>query len=224
MLLAVLTLIIMLLVGYAQLREGLSTAFIMCCNVFLSGLVAFNFWEPIATAMEPNVGAVLHGYEDAIVMILLFCLTLGALRSATNFLSRTQIRFPEAVQQGGGAVFGLLTGYLISGFLICLMQTLPWHENFMNFNPRLEGESSLRRILPPDRVWLAIMHRAGAYTFSNDEDSKSAGKYSSGDRYIDKYRTFDKYGTFEQRYWRYRRYGDNREPTKYFGEFEQELH
>jgi hypothetical protein len=99
---------------------------------------------------------------------------------------------------------------------------LPWHENFLYFSPKIESAGGVREVLPPDRVWLAMMHRAGAYAFSNDEDPRpTAGKL--GDRYIEKYKTFDKYGSFEQRYSRYRRYGDAREPLKYTGEFDQDL-
>src|SRR6516165_2544827 len=113
-----LTLIIMAAIGYAYLREGLFTAFVMCCNVMLAGLVAFNFWEPLADLLDPTFApSVLHGFEDAVCLILLFSVTLGRLRSVTNLLSRTPVRFAAGLQQGGGAGFGLLTGYLGTGFL-----------------------------------------------------------------------------------------------------------
>jgi hypothetical protein len=226
-----LTLLIMLAVAYAQLREGLFTACTMFCNVLLAGLIAFNFWEPLADSLESVFsGTFLNGYEDAVCLVFLFCLSLGVLRAATNAMSRTQIRFPEFVQRGGGVLFGLLTGYLVSGFLVCTLQTLPWSENFMSFNPNYErgSESSARQILPPDRVWLAIMHRAGAYAFSSKEDPNAgAGGFAAGsaqDPYVRRYITFDKYGTFELRYARYRRSGDKRDPLPYQGEFNQEIH
>jgi hypothetical protein len=219
--LAFFTLMIMLLIGYAYLREGMFTAFSMCCNVFVAGLVAFNFFEPLATSMEPTVtGTPLQGYEDFIFLLLIFSLTLGVLRVVTNVLSPTQVRFPTVLQQSGGAIFGILTGYLVSGFLICALQTLPWSQNFMGFDPKLDPNSSFRRVLPPDRVWLALMRRAGGYAFCNDEDSKTTGKPQLGDTYIAKAATFDKYGTFEQRYARYRRYRDSGESMKYTGEFD----
>jgi uncharacterized membrane protein required for colicin V production len=221
--LAFFTVLIMLAVAYAYLREGLFTAAVMCCNVFLAGLVAFNFWEPLADLLEPLLaGTILHGLEDALCLVGLFCVTLGALRTVTNLLSRTQIQFPEVLQRMGGVVFGLLTGYLVAGFLVCMLQTLPWHENFMSFDPLYEagGESAARHILPPDRVWLAMMYRAGAYAFANNEDPRGAASSSLYDRYM----TFDKYGSFELRYARFRRYGDSREPSPYLGEFDQEIH
>jgi hypothetical protein len=218
MLLGFLTIVIMLAVAYAYLREGVFTAFVMCCNVFLAGLVAFNFWEPLANQLDPA----LAGYEDILCLILLFSLTLGLLRAVTNSLSRTQIDFPPAVQRGGGAIFGLAAGYLVSAFLVCVLETLPWHENFMFFEWQYDSgqESPLRAVLPPDRLWLATMHRAGAYAFSNNEDGKPGASSSLYDRY----KTFDKYGTFSLRYARYRRYGDNRDAATYQGEFDREIH
>ena len=222
MLLGFISVVIMLIVAYAYFREGLFTACTMAINVLLAGLVAFNFWEPLAALLDPMLaGSFVHGYEDAVCLILLFSLTLGFLRVITNNLASSRVDFPDWLQSAGGILFGLFTGYLASGFLLCTLQTLPWHENFMLFEPKFETgpEHLLRHVLPPDRVWLGLMHRAGAYAFSNGEDPKAEPSSSDYDRS----RTFDKYGSFEYRYARYRRYGDNREPMPYLGEFDQEL-
>jgi hypothetical protein len=222
MLLGFLTIVIMVLVAYAYSREGLFTACTMAINVLLAGFVAFNFWEPLAALLDPSLaGSFLHGYEDAFCLIALFAVALGSLRVLTNNLAPSRIEFGGYVQTGAGIFFGLITGYLVSGFLICTLQTLPWHENFMFFEPKYEAgpEHLVRHVLPPDRVWLALMHRAGAYAFSNREDSR----LGSSSSYYERYLTFDKYGTFELRYARYRRYGDNRDPMIYLGEFDAEL-
>jgi hypothetical protein len=222
MLLGFLTVVIMLIVAYAYSREGLFTACTMAINVLLAGLVAFNFWEPLAALLDPMLsGSFLHGYEDTVCLILLFAVTLGLLRTVTNNLARSRVQFQGWLQSGGAILFGLLTGYLVSGFLICTIQTLPWHENFMFFEAKYETgpEHLLRHVMPPDRVWLGLMHRAGAYAFSNREDARRETAASYYDRYV----TFDKYGNFELRYARYRRYGDNRDPMPYLGEFDQEL-
>jgi len=194
--LAFLTVVIMLLMGYPYFVEGLFTAFVMCCNVVGAGLVAFNFFEPLASQLD------IGGYEDIMSMVLIFSLTLAMLRTLTNSLAHTEIEFIPHLQRPGGALFGILTGYLVSGFLVCALQTLPWHENFMHFAPKYESGNTLRSILPPDRMWLAMMHWAGKAGFSSGEE------------------TFDKYGSFELRYARYRRYNDGRDPLPYRGEFD----
>jgi hypothetical protein len=192
-----LTVLIMLALGYAYLVEGMFTACLMCLNVIGAGLIAFNFWEPLANLMDPALG----GYEDALCMVVLFCIALGGLRTLTNLLVATEVEYPTAIQRGGGALFGLVTGYLVSGFLVCMMQTLPFHQNFMYFDAKYEPDA-FRRFLPADRVWLAMMHHA------------SAGPFSRGEP------TFDEHGSYELRYQRYRRYNDDHETMPNQGDFD----
>src|SRR5205823_3194100 len=129
------------------------------------GLIAFNFWEPMAAEMEPLLsGSPFAGFEDAVFLIGLFSAALALLRWATNSLVRTEPEQEPRVRQGVAVLFGLVTGYLTAGFLVCVLQTLPWHRNFLNFDPKVDPSSAthrIRRVLPPDRVWLALMHRAG---------------------------------------------------------------
>jgi hypothetical protein len=211
--LSLLTIIVMLVVAYVYWREGLLTACCMCVNVFLAGLITFNFFEPLAGELEGMFrGSFLAGYEDAVCMTLLFAGTLGALRWVTNNLANTDLDYPALVLRAGNVFFGVLTGYLVSGFLVCMLQTLPWQENFMGFEPKVarkgEGDGS-RRLLPPDRVWLALMHRAGAKPLSRSPDPDNPEAPPP---------TFDPHGTFELRYARFRRYADDRNPLPDQGE------
>jgi hypothetical protein len=201
-----LTILVMLLVAYAYLVEGLFTASLMFVNTFLAALLAFNFYEPLADQLE-SLDA-LGGYEDAICLISIFSLVLILLRTITNYFADTLMDFPEIVQRAGGAIFGLLTGYLICGFLLCVLETLPWDENFMGYEGKADpAADAIRRYFPPDRVMMALMHRAGASTFDNRDDHlyNRAG------------------GTFELRYARFRRYSERDKrttPRPYSGEFD----
>lgn len=203
-----LSIAIMLAVAYALMVEGLFTALCMLVNVFVAGLLAFNFYEPIATWAEANVttGTFLGGYEDAFVLVALFWGTLAALRVGTNHLAPAEVSFQPMVQRIGGTAVGLLTGYLLAGFLVCVCQTIPFHVHFMSFDPSFESDGkALRRLLPPDRVWLALMHRAGLAAFASGNE------------------TFDNEGNFELRYARYRRYEGDTYPLPYYGEFDRDL-
>jgi hypothetical protein len=224
--LTTLTVIVMLVVAYSFFLEGLFTAVTMCLNVLIAGLVAFNYWEPLADLLDPAfTGTALEGYEDAFVLAFLFIVTLALLRLLTNNLANSVIDYTQAPQQGGAAVVGLLTGYLLCGFFVCLLQTLPWHKNFMGFEAKAsETDGIVRELLPSDRVWLALMRRAGAYPLCNREDTAAPQDPNSDSYYYDRAITFDKYGTFELRYERYRRYGDSENPRKYEGELDRELH
>src|SRR5205085_12109431 len=101
MLVGILTLLIMAGVTYAFWREGLLTALTIAVNVFLAGLVAFAFWEPIADWLSPLLAdTFLHGYEDALCLIALFAVTLGLLRLAVNNLANAQLEYHPVLRQG----------------------------------------------------------------------------------------------------------------------------
>jgi hypothetical protein len=220
MILGSLTILIMLAVSYAFWREGLLTACTMFINVVLAGLIAFNFFEPIAAALDPLFADLfLHGFEDALALMFLFCFSLGILRLLTNTIAISDLEFPPIVLRVGCVLFGVATGYLASGFIACVLQTLPYHEHFLGFEYRLDPNSpghAIRSVLPPDRVWLALMQRAGAYAFAHSVDDPNA------ESPYDHYFTFDKYGSFEYRYARHRRYNDEREALPDQGDFAQQ--
>jgi hypothetical protein len=200
------TFVIMGIVTYCLLKEGVFTAFTMMVNVIIAGLVAFNFYEPLAVALEPVLkGWPLAGYEDALCLVAVFALVLGLLRLVANQLIPTQMDAYLLLQQIGAVVFGLLTGYLLAGFQMCVMQTLPWQENFMDFQQRIDpsGEGQkLRSMLPPDRVWLAVMQYGSQKGFTPGDGRPP----------------FDSDGSFELRYARYRRFNDNRDAMPYSNE------
>ncbi len=193
MLLGFLTFFLMVVVAYAYWREGPLTAFAMCCNTILAGLAAFNFWEPIADLLDPVLADnFLRGSEDGLALMVIFLPTLALLRWATNTLASTYMEYPSLLNRGGSVFFGLACGYFAAGFLVCVLQTLPINQNFMTFEAFEPGKSSpARRLLPPDMVWLAMMHRLSGAGLTTGEDTR-----------------FDKNGNFELRYLRYRRFDD----------------
>jgi uncharacterized membrane protein required for colicin V production len=186
MVLGIFTFVIMLAGVYAFWRQGVLPAFAMTVNILLAGLVAFNFFEPIAEQLDSMLAdTFMHGYEDSFCLIALFSLTLLFLRWASNELIHTLILYNPILQQGGAVLFGVLAGYLVAGFLACVAQTLPANEHFLQLEPRVEVDSSGKirhRIFPADRVWLALLHRASKTAFDWDEN------------------TFDPYGEFELHY------------------------
>ena len=186
---ALFTVVVMLIVAYCFFREGVLTSLCMTVNVFLAGLLAFNFYEPVASGLEGMVsGSFLDGCEDALALFVVFAPVLGVLRLITHNLANTEVEMPALVQQIVSVVVGLLCGYLLAGFLVCLLQTLPLGEHFLGFDPQVQ-QGGMRKVLPPDRVWLAMMSRA------------SEGPLAQGQR-------FDPEGTFTLRYAKMRRKKD----------------
>ncbi len=218
MVLAVLTVVLMLAVAYAQLREGILTSFVMFINVLIASVVACNFFEPCADAMaDMTTGSFMQGVEDFVILVALFALTLAGLRWLTNNLATTEIEYNATLLRGGAIFFGLVTGYVLSGFFVVALQTLPLHENFMGFEAEITTDPSyaylhrtgaaagktagqkstgegLRRFLPPDRIWLAMMQ---------SDSYGSLGRFTKKDEK----KGFDPNCNFQLRYERYRRYG-----------------
>src|SRR5258708_5386830 len=120
----VFSILIILMIGYAQCREGLFAALALCVNVFLAGVLTFHFWEPLADQLDNLfVGGGLSGFEDTFVLTFLFVSFLSVLRLATARWAPGPAQFAGYVQQIGGGLFGLLAGYLVAGFWVCVMQT-----------------------------------------------------------------------------------------------------
>jgi hypothetical protein len=221
MLFLFLTVLVMAAIAYAQFKEGVFTSFVMLVNVMIAGVVACNFFEPLADLMaDITKGTFMQGTEDFIMLVLLFLITLTALRFATNNIAPTEIEFHPILFQAGSILCALLTGYVLVGFFVVAMQTLPLDEHFMGFEAEVTTEPSyqylhrsgsstadkretagekrggemLRRIFPPDRIWLAMMQRASYGSLGNGDRSERNG--------------FDPQSNFPLRYERYRRYGD----------------
>jgi hypothetical protein len=95
------------------------------------------------------------------------------------------------------------------GFLLCVLQTLPWHQNFMNFDYEVEVAKPFRRVMPPDRVWLAIVNRASAVSFARGRPLEENYEHAY---------EFDSTGSFEIRYARFRRYDDKGKTKAFSGE------
>jgi hypothetical protein len=206
MVLGLLTVLMMLIIAYAFWREGPLTAFAMFCNTLIAGIIAFNFWEPIADLLDPAFqDSVFEGTEDALALMIPFLLILMGLRLATNSLASTHMEYPALLYRGGAVLFGLLTGYFLAGILVCALQTLPIQQNFLGFERYKPGETSGgRKFIPPDMVWLSMMYRL------------SGKSLSSGDE------PFDAMGSFEMRYARHRRVDEAGKSTSHSGEFERE--
>ncbi len=206
MVLGLLTILIMLVIAYAFWREGPLTAFAMFCNTLIAGIIAFNFWEPIADLIDPAFqDSVFEGTEDALALMIPFLLILMGLRLATNSLASTHMEYPALLYRGGAVFFGLLTGYFLSAILVCALQTLPIQQNFLSFDRYKPGETpAARKFLPPDLVWLSMMNRLSGKSLSGGDEA------------------FDATGSFELRYARHHRVDESGKSTPYHGEFERE--
>jgi hypothetical protein len=189
--LALISVGVVLLVAYMSLREGLLTAACTLFNVLFAGLIAFWCFEPLANGLEDYLrGTFLEGTEDAFALSLIFAAVFALLKVVTGKWSGTVIDYPLVLDRVVSGILGALAGYFLAGFLVCMYHTLPWGAASgpeYRVEPNSAG-AALRRILPPDRVWLAMMNRASEVPFLRSSEH-----------------TFDEDGSFSLRYARHRR-------------------
>src|SRR3954452_23137918 len=102
-------LVALLILGmtYALSSEGLWGAALMFFNVLFGGLIAFNFYEPLARLIDST--GIGWGFSDALSMLGIFCLSVMLLRMTTETLAPAMVRFPMPVYHAGRLLFALGT-------------------------------------------------------------------------------------------------------------------
>ncbi len=153
--LGILTLVLVGLTAYGFMRQGIVFGAAATFSAVFAGMLAFQVWPSVAPELE-NIFAdsFLKGWQDAIAMIVVFVLVFSCVFMGTLVLGKREFGFAAKTDQVGGIFFGGLTGYLISGFLLCAIQTLPLKEHFLGFTYGIAG-----RAVPADQVWLKLMNR-----------------------------------------------------------------
>ncbi|MGL5096612.1 MAG: CvpA family protein [Planctomycetia bacterium] len=170
------------------MNEGVFTAACVLLCVVFGGLIAFNFFEPVAAFLDGSA-SFMGGYTDFITLMVLFTIAVTLLRLATEQTATSMIDLPGNVHRIGGFILGAWTGWIMAGILIAAMQTLPLHQNFMGYDYRnLEKGNGWNA----DRYWLAFVQRASADLFEPNEG-----------------RGFDPRADFVVRYHKYRRLNDD---------------
>ena len=66
----------------------------MFFNVVFGGLIAFNFYEPLARLIDST--GIPWGFSDTLSLLSIFCLAVMLLRMTTETLAPAMVRFPDA--------------------------------------------------------------------------------------------------------------------------------
>lgn len=144
-------LIVVGIIVWCVANEGLWGAAHTFLCVLLSGLLAMNYFEPLAGFLDGILGG-WKGYSDIVALVGLFTAFVFALRLGTEQLSPTFIQLPNAMDQGGRWLFGALTGYVTMALLLTSLHTAPLPREFLGFKP----EQSNFFGMAPDRQWMGF--------------------------------------------------------------------
>jgi hypothetical protein len=154
-------------ITYALASEGLWGAALMFFNVLFSGLIALNFYEPLAAQLDgTGVG---WGFSDTLCLMLLFLISLVMFRLTTETLAPGMVRFPNPVYHLGRWFFALLTAVFTIGFLIVGFETAPVHKKVFG---TIDYKAKPPFGLGLDRMWLALFQYTTGQVFAEYIEGK----------------------------------------------------
>ena len=149
-------------VGFLS-RDGLWSNAIQLVNVVFAGLLAMNFYEPLANFMttygdKPGAPGALHSYVsffDFLALWICFVLFAVIFRAATDAVSRVRMRFLKIVDFYGGIVLSLCIGWVMVGITLVSLHAGPLAQYPLlgSFQPQ---NSMFLGMLAPDREWLGF--------------------------------------------------------------------
>jgi hypothetical protein len=155
MIIDIILLLVFGLVTWSVAGEGAWGAGLVCLSVIFAGLLAMNFFEPVALLLERYVTAMPPWSQrfDIIALIGIFAGTILLLREATDRLLPTYVAMHgyvfEAARWGAAA----LTGYVTIAFLLTALHTARLPREFIGFKPE---RKNLFGMLAPDMQWLGF--------------------------------------------------------------------
>jgi hypothetical protein len=148
---------------YALSSEGLWGAALMFFNVLFGGLIAFNFYEPLAKMLAENV-SFLSGLADVICLLGIFLVATFLLRLTTETLAPAMVRFPTPVYHLGRWAFGLGCGAMTIAILLLGYDTAPVHK-------KVFGVVDYKSLVPfgmgIERQWLGFFQYTTGQVFVN---------------------------------------------------------
>ena len=169
-----------------MINGGLWSNTITMMNVMLSGLLAFNYFEPLASKLTETWPSFMFIW-DFLCLWMIFIASMVVLRTLTDTLSTVKVRFRRPVDLAGGIIAGLLASWLVVCFTLASLHTAPLAANFMrgDFKP----EERMLFGTAPDRQWLAFASVQSRRALSRGEEFNPS---HFGTRYYERRAEFEK--------------------------------
>lgn len=135
--------------------DGPHGAAITFVSVIISGLLAMNFFEPLALFLTNNIAG---SYEwqhrwDVVALLGIFSGGVFAMRSLGERLLPTYAELNTLVYELARWGFSLATGYATMAILLTAMHVAPLPREFFGFAPE---QKNFFQIAAPDRQWLGF--------------------------------------------------------------------
>lgn len=146
---------------WALTSEGLWGSVLMFFNVLFGGIIAFNFYEPLATLVDST--GIGWGFSDTLCLLGLFIIATFLLRITTESLAPAMVRYPTPIYHLGRLFFGFAGAVVTVAILLVALETAPIHKKILgviDFNTKPPFGMAL------DRKWLAFFQYTTGLVFT----------------------------------------------------------
>ncbi|WP_437188245.1 CvpA family protein [Planctomicrobium sp. SH668] len=142
------------LVTWLVASDGAWSAAIAFISSIIGGLIAMNYFEPLANFLSATVATQFEWQQrlDIICLLGLFALSVFGLRFLGDKLLPTYAEVIGPVYDGTRWGFAALTGYVVMAVLCTSLHVAPLPREFLGFAP----ERANLLGTAPDRQWLAF--------------------------------------------------------------------
>lgn len=147
--------------------QGLWSSAINVVNITVAGLVATNFFEPLAKLIDSSGS---NYMIDSIVLWALFALTFIILRLITQSLSDHDVYFIKPVEIAGRALLGIWAGWVFVCFAAFAMVTAPIGSQPLGAWDSPDAKSFL--VFSPERMWMAFAQSRSMGALANSMHSE----------------------------------------------------
>lgn len=158
-------------VTWCVASEGAWGAALSLLGVLFAGLLAMNYFEPLAETMQValGLGVSWNNRLDFVAMMLLFIGFIFAFRIGSEQIMPNFIHVHPLAHDGVRWVAAAATGYLTMAILLTSLHTAPLPRTFFGFTPE---RNNFLGMSAPDRQWLGFVQYVTEKSFRNGANGK----------------------------------------------------
>jgi hypothetical protein len=158
MYLSIVLLVIFVACFASLMNSGMWSNTITLINVITSGLLAMNYFEPLAEFLDKQAPSWTYVW-DFVSLWFVFGISMLALRGVTDLASKIQVKFHPKVERIGGLLMAVWASWIVLCFATATLHAAPLARNFLGGAFQPEPEAKMLFGLQPDRVWLGWVNR-----------------------------------------------------------------
>ena len=166
---------VVLLVSVLVAKGGAARAGVRLVSVIFAGLLAMNYFEPLAQLLirAANDATIAERFGRVGCLVAVFALAVAVLRTVTNRLLPEPTELPPILESVARWALGVLTGCVTAAVLLTAVHTFPGPADFWGtFPPLPEQRAGPIMKTAPDYQWLGFTQHVSEHVFRSGEQGR----------------------------------------------------